>query len=197
MMVMATTRGNCVPQCKASAARWRIDRSAQQLRRNAVLELCRACSCPAPPRPGLDSRPRPGHHRGCCNGLKLSVTTDRMLTTDDILHAFAKARGVPPLAAVRQAISRWEEVRPYLVARLEAIVATGDRSEAENLSARPRQTPFSGCQRGFVPVVKALWRAGARRSPIAARINRERPLRLGNGPPVQPSAARQPLFLYY
>jgi len=32
-------------------------------------------------------------------------------------------------------------------------------SEAENLSARPRQTPFSGCQRGFVPVVKALWRA--------------------------------------
>jgi len=129
MMVMATTRGNCVPQCKASAARWRIDRSAQQLRRNAVLELCRACSCPAPPRPGLDSRPRPGHHRGCCNGLKLSVTTDRMLTTDDILHAFAKARGVPPLAAVRQAISRWEEVRPYLVARLEAIVATGDRSD--------------------------------------------------------------------
>jgi len=34
-----------------------------------------------------------------------------------------------------------------------------EQSEAENLSARPRQTPFSGCQRGFVPVVKALWRA--------------------------------------
>jgi hypothetical protein len=60
------------------------------------------------------------------------MTTDELLTTDDILEAFATAGRVLPRAALEQAVARWEEVAPVLVSMLEADADRAGRSERTN-----------------------------------------------------------------
>ena len=57
------------------------------------------------------------------------MMTDELLSTDDILDAFATAGRVLPRVALEQAAERWPEVAPVLLSQLEAAAGGAEHSE--------------------------------------------------------------------
>ena len=60
------------------------------------------------------------------------MTTDTLLTPEAILDAFATAGPVLPRTALEQAVDRWSEIGPALIATLEAASDETDQSDRTN-----------------------------------------------------------------